>query len=689
MLAQHPEGLDAAGGRCGGVTGDRGERAFEGFAFVAAVGQRLPGEVGVSDDLGAEAGDQVGGREFGVIGYGRRDEALRLDAPDTTRLLVAVRVIAGDLVMADDLVIPVDDVEAAVGPHGHGDRTEERVIAGDEVIEPLEAIARARAVLADRVDLRGDRVGDIHHAVEALRPDADVGEREAAEAAAAHLEIRSLHRERRLIGFREAVRAAWVEGVFMERHHRVAVVVGLLDERLAFASEDEAPDVAGADARRLEETAVRTEAGHAGVREVGDVALGRRDLAGIERALREPEPSPRGAGELVREEVRILDAEAGQQDLALIGLAVAVGVAKEDDVVAVLDDRAVLIRQDTFRDRQPIGEGARLADARLERLIKEDDLVAGLGLIKRLGGGGVLVGVDRVFQRGAGPRPALLVEDQHDELTEVGGLLGEELDLETLGQLEQLLLLLGGATHALHIIVARVLAGSRRLGELRLLHGGLHLVPRERTGGRRQFFNRDVLSLDHRHATRVDLEADLAVGGDVRRGLDVIQRGHAVDPAADAIPFRKDAILVPLAFLDGGEDRGGILGFGDDLVTTALVVDLAIPALAVVDLIAAHLGAVRHADAADLHAAVDEARAREAELHAQVEVLVGPLGREEEVLRNLDRRGTAADLAVLDAPPGGVAFPAREGLAVEDRHRGGMDGKGEEQSQETTHGEGG
>ena len=122
----------------------------------------------------------------------------------------------------------------------------------------------------------------------------------------------------------------------------------------------------------------------------------------------------------MREEVRILDAEAGQQDLALVGLAVAVGVAEEHHVVTVLDDRAVLIRQDAFGDRQAVGEGARLSDARFEGPVEDDDLVAGLGLIKRLGGGGILVGVDRVFQRGAGPRPALLVEDQHDELADVG-----------------------------------------------------------------------------------------------------------------------------------------------------------------------------------------------------------------------------------------------------------------------------
>ena len=59
VLAQHPEGLDAAGGRRGGVTGNRGERAFEGFAFVATVGQRLPGEMGIASDLRTETGDQL------------------------------------------------------------------------------------------------------------------------------------------------------------------------------------------------------------------------------------------------------------------------------------------------------------------------------------------------------------------------------------------------------------------------------------------------------------------------------------------------------------------------------------------------------------------------------------------------------------------------------------------------------
>ena len=65
----------------------------------------------------------------------------------------------------------------------------------------------------------------------------------------------------------------------MERHHWVAVVVGLLDEALPFAGERQAPDITGTDARGLEEATIGAEARHAGVREIGDVALGRSDLA--------------------------------------------------------------------------------------------------------------------------------------------------------------------------------------------------------------------------------------------------------------------------------------------------------------------------------------------------------------------------------------------------------------------------
>ena len=50
VFSQHPEGLDAPGGRSGGVRHDRRERGLERLAFITPVGERLPGEMGVGGD---------------------------------------------------------------------------------------------------------------------------------------------------------------------------------------------------------------------------------------------------------------------------------------------------------------------------------------------------------------------------------------------------------------------------------------------------------------------------------------------------------------------------------------------------------------------------------------------------------------------------------------------------------------
>ena len=184
----------------------------------------------------------------------------------------------------------------------------------------------------------------------------------------------------------------------------------------------------------------------------------------------------------------------------------------------------------------------------------------------------------------------------------------------------------------------------------------------------------------------MDLDTNLTVGGDVRFGFEVIERRDAVDPAADTIPFGEDAVFIPLAFLDRGEHGGGVLRLSDDLIATALVVNLAIPALTIVYLVAAHLGAVRHAHTAHLDTAIDEARAGKAQFDAQIEILVRLLCREKEVLRDLRRKRAAADLASLDAPPSGIALPASERLPIEQGNRSGVGGQGEEQGQEASHG---
>ena len=157
------------------------------------------------------------------------------------------------------------------------------------------------------------------------------------------------------------------------------------------------------------------------------------------------------------EQVGILDAETSQEHLPLVSLPVAIGVAQKDDVVPMLDDRAILIRQHAFGDGEPVREDARLLDAGGEGMVEDDDLVTGLRPIERFGGGGVFVRVDRILQAGARPSPAMLVEDEHDELPHLGAFLSDELDLKAFRQVEELLLLLRGTAGALHVVVADVL----------------------------------------------------------------------------------------------------------------------------------------------------------------------------------------------------------------------------------------
>src|SRR5437868_892347 len=93
--------------------------------------------------------------------------------------------------------------------------------------------------------------------------------------------------------------------------------------------------------------------------------------------------------------------------------------------------------------------------------------------------------------------------------------------------------------------------------------------------------------------------------------------------------------------------------------------------LAGIRLVAAHLMVVRNALRAKLHPGVGPGPvAEELELHLQLEVAIALRRAEELVAWDYLFQGAAGDGAVLDAP--GVlcvAFPAGEGLAVEQRLR--------------------
>ena len=150
----------------------------------------------------------------------------------------------------------------------------------------------------------------------------------------------------------------------------------------------------------------------------------------------------------MREKMRVLHAEAGEDDGALVGFAVAVGVFEKGDVVAVLDVAAVFVRQHAERDGEALGEDARLAreaGGRLRVAVEDEHFVLGLARVERIGGGGVFVAIDGVFERGRGPQRAVLVEGERDEFADAIGdvLAGDELDFKTRRQRERSFFFLG------------------------------------------------------------------------------------------------------------------------------------------------------------------------------------------------------------------------------------------------------
>ena len=64
--------------------------------------------------------------------------------------------------MGDDFVIPIDDVDAAIGAIGEGDRAEEGIVTGDEIGKLRKLPIRTVTMHSDGLDLGDDGIGDGH-----------------------------------------------------------------------------------------------------------------------------------------------------------------------------------------------------------------------------------------------------------------------------------------------------------------------------------------------------------------------------------------------------------------------------------------------------------------------------------------------------------------------------------------------
>ena len=166
------------------------------------------------------------------------------------------------------------------------------------------------------------------------------------------------------------LRAAGIEAVQDARHvvrrriagarHDVvdALAAGAVgDERLAPAVEVMAPRIPEAAHEDLQLQRLRPELPDAAGVEVAH-AVRRLDVAVNVDRLVEIQHPVRAPAEGVDDVMRVLGAEAGQDDAAFAGLAVGVGVGEEQQVGAVGDVDAAVAGLDAGGDEQAVGEDA-------------------------------------------------------------------------------------------------------------------------------------------------------------------------------------------------------------------------------------------------------------------------------------------------------------------------------------------
>ena len=317
----------------------------------------------------------------------------------------------------------------------------------------------------------------------------------------------------------------------------------------------------------------------------------------------------------------------------------------------MLNIDAVLVGQDAEGNGQTVGEHARILRAGRERRVPHEHFVPGLTGIEFPGHGRAFVCVHRIFQRGHAPHPAMQVPIHRDEFADAFGFAGDEFDFKTGRERE------GG------LFFCRRQRGG--FGALLRLRSATEYFPWWRG---REFFDGDVLHLHERLAAAVDLDAELAPIGDGGVSLGEVRAHDAVKPGGDARTVGADDVFVPVIALDHRAERLHVRR-RQHLVAARLVVKGAPPGwVAIVALVASHLGGIGDALAADLDAAVDEPiLAGELDLEADDEIgEVGGAGEEVIVGYSLRQR-SAGETTILHAPELRVAFPACESFAIEER----------------------
>ena len=396
--------------RCGG------ERLF--------VFEVLPGQLGSSHGDTAQMGHQLLFWKFGEIRNRESFLFLPLQPPDATALFITVGVIAGDFVVADNFVIPIDNINRAIRSEGHAHWAEPFIPTGHHIRQPLQAPTAAVAVHFDSLNAVNDRIGHQHDVRPFRRKGAgSIREGQTAQASASHAELSWIGKFGS-ITFPLGIGTSGIVGVFMERHHGITKIVGFLDKGLSLTIHGEAPDIAGTVAGDGELRAVGAEFAHPGLVKGGYFSLRAHDLAVIESPLRHPDPASRSAGKLMRKKMGILHPKTCQDNVPFICFAIAVRVLKKDDIMSVLGIAAVPVRKQAEGNGQSIRENGRFPGI-TDRVpvfppvfnIINEDAILGFARVERIGSGGILIGIDRIFTGRHGPEPSALVKLHSDKFS--------------------------------------------------------------------------------------------------------------------------------------------------------------------------------------------------------------------------------------------------------------------------------
>ena len=170
--------------------------------------------------------------------------------------------------MRNNFIIPIDDVERAIGAKVNGNGAKPLILGGEKVGQFFVTVARALRRRLNRVDRVGDWVGQEENLRAISRRGAKaaeksvriLGKRESAQPRAAHLRGRERRWHQRLIRAQTIFRSRGHPDARFKRNDGIAEIVGFLHKDFAFTRADQTPNIIGSGGQTFKICAIGSEA---------------------------------------------------------------------------------------------------------------------------------------------------------------------------------------------------------------------------------------------------------------------------------------------------------------------------------------------------------------------------------------------------------------------------------------------